>query len=374
MYTPATTSAVPPLNKALSFLRKQESPEGSVRRKTFTSPSLARTSATWQSPPLCAYGMGFPRSCLLGSDGVGGNDGFMRQPRTAFTLVELIVVITILAILGTIGFISLDKYTTQSRDAVRTEDLSNIRKGLEAYEAAHGKYPLPDNAVTIYNSGTVVRYQGYAGRQTLSNIKFSNNAGTDPLDSGTYYTYTTNALQTKMQLLAYLEDGTMLSLNTLNPIQAYADSSDYSKRFPLLAGYSLGILVQSGTLVPIQATGTGIDVATTSTGYVAYLANGNTVSGAASVLAPLFTATGVTSSGGTGVTMTASMVRDINPGASGGTPNYITTMNGILYFQATDSTNGTELWRSDGTTSGTFIVKDIYSGAGSSSPSYLTAI
>ena len=141
----------------------------------------------------------------------------LNRRAKGFTLVELIVVITILAILGTIGFISFDKYSASSRDAVRTEDLSNIRKGLEAYEAGHGKYPMPDNAITIMSNGNPVRYQGYAGKTVLGNIKFASNAGVDLLD-GTYYTYTVNANQTKMELLGYAEDSGNVSLNSLNPL------------------------------------------------------------------------------------------------------------------------------------------------------------
>jgi prepilin-type N-terminal cleavage/methylation domain-containing protein len=47
-----------------------------------------------------------------------------------FTLVELIVVITILAILGTIGFISLQGYSANSRDAKRTNDLRALTTSL----------------------------------------------------------------------------------------------------------------------------------------------------------------------------------------------------------------------------------------------------
>ena len=49
-------------------------------------------------------------------------------------------------------------------------------------------------------------------------------------------------------------------------------------------------------------------------------------------------------------------------------------MNGVLYFSATDGTNGRELWKSDGTAAGTARVADIDSGAGSSYPSNLTNV
>lgn len=69
------------------------------------------------------------------------------------------------------------------------------------------------------------------------------------------------------------------------------------------------------------------------------------------------------------------MVKDINPGSSGSSmPVYLTNANGTLFFAAIDGTNGVELWESDGTSSGTFMVKDIYPGTASSIPSYLTNV
>ncbi|HIA39329.1 MAG TPA: hypothetical protein EYN88_00330, partial [Candidatus Poseidoniales archaeon] len=66
------------------------------------------------------------------------------------------------------------------------------------------------------------------------------------------------------------------------------------------------------------------------------------------------------------------MVKDINSGGSS-SPNYLTVVSNILYFEADDGTNGKELWKSDGTASGTVMVKDIDSGGGSSL-NYLTAV
>ena len=62
------------------------------------------------------------------------------------------------------------------------------------------------------------------------------------------------------------------------------------------------------------------------------------------------------------------MVKDINSGSSGSYPSGLTAVGNTLYFTADDGTNGEELWKSDGTASGTVMVKDIYSGIGDSGP------
>jgi ELWxxDGT repeat protein len=49
-------------------------------------------------------------------------------------------------------------------------------------------------------------------------------------------------------------------------------------------------------------------------------------------------------------------------------------MNGVLYFQANNSTNGAELWKSNGTALGTVMVKDLVTGSASSTPSNIVVV
>src|SRR5512139_2500599 len=67
------------------------------------------------------------------------------------------------------------------------------------------------------------------------------------------------------------------------------------------------------------------------------------------------------------------MVKNINLAGSSN-PQFLTDVNGTLYFSATDAVNGTELWKSDGTSAGTVMVKDINPGIGDSNPENLTDV
>ena len=71
------------------------------------------------------------------------------------------------------------------------------------------------------------------------------------------------------------------------------------------------------------------------------------------------------------------LVKDINPGAADGVMGYFYTtldkniiaFNNELYFVGMTASGGNELWKSDGTSAGTVMVKDISPGTTSSNPS-----
>ena len=65
------------------------------------------------------------------------------------------------------------------------------------------------------------------------------------------------------------------------------------------------------------------------------------------------------------------MVKDIH---SGPNPMYLTAVGDTLYFRAYDATHDYELWKSDGTASGTVMVKDINPSGASLSSENLRAI
>jgi ELWxxDGT repeat protein len=61
-------------------------------------------------------------------------------------------------------------------------------------------------------------------------------------------------------------------------------------------------------------------------------------------------------------------LKDIRPGVDGSNPEQLANVNGVVFFYAADGTHGPELWKSNGTESGTVLVKDSNPGLDGSFP------
>lgn len=67
-------------------------------------------------------------------------------------------------------------------------------------------------------------------------------------------------------------------------------------------------------------------------------------------------------------------VKDVRPGAEGSSPRGLTVVGRRLFFAAEDGRHGRELWVSDGTASGTQLFADLFPGPLGSSPEELAEI
>ena len=65
---------------------------------------------------------------------------------------------------------------------------------------------------------------------------------------------------------------------------------------------------------------------------------------------------------------------DLDPRTEGSFPGSLTEVDGSLLFTAYDPERGVELWRSDGTESGTEIVRDVWRGSNGAYPDSLTSL
>lgn len=203
----------------------------------------------------------------------------MKENIRWFTLVELIVVITILAILGTIAFISFQGHAINSRDSVRLADAGKINRLAEYRKAQQWYYPLPDNAVEIYASGSLIWYQWTAGPWFLRSIK--SNEVLDPVSEKAYTTYVLKG-RTALQIMAFLEKGNIASIPGLSP--TYATNSYEIKKVKTF-WKQLWILTDPSN-IPIQEIEgiTSIDLVTTNNSFISHISDTQSISGSWSEL------------------------------------------------------------------------------------------
>ena len=132
-----------------------------------------------------------------------------------FTLVELIITIAILAILWSIAFSSIKGYTKNSRDSVRIDDLSAMKKTLEIFVVQNGIYPEPSAWFGVTYSWAIAWTQGVFGESVLQNEGKLNKKPIDPLYQ-TDYTYSVTSFKTEYEIGGILE-GSNVAYHQLVP-------------------------------------------------------------------------------------------------------------------------------------------------------------
>jgi type II secretory pathway pseudopilin PulG len=193
----------------------------------------------------------------------------MKKNRLAFTLVELIIIITILTILWTISFIYMQWYSKYSRDAVRISDLSSISEALSLKMVQWWKYLIPANKVNITTNGTTIMYQWIFTKEMWS-LYWVYGDLVDPLTKKEY-TYSTDVILYKYELLWFLEWNIVFNNNILSETYAESDKTIISKWDKLW-------VILTIDEIPIQETEiTTLDILNTTNEYKAYIDNFNII-------------------------------------------------------------------------------------------------
>jgi prepilin-type N-terminal cleavage/methylation domain-containing protein len=117
------------------------------------------------------------------------------SPRSAFTLIELLIVIAIVAVLATVVILVLNpiELLRQSRDSNRMSDLATINTALAAYDADQSSgfmgtstvvyVSIPDSTSTCANLGLPTLSSGYTyGCSTTANYRKTDGTGWVPVN------------------------------------------------------------------------------------------------------------------------------------------------------------------------------------------------
>lgn len=120
-----------------------------------------------------------------------------------FTIVELVIVVTILVILSSVWFINYVWNLSDSRNATRISEISNLKVSLSSTKLKRWVYPSPWNYFEISNYWSWIVKQWYMNSQVYSTDIV--NKPTDPLLKNRYYTYSITSKWNFFQLSTIIE-------------------------------------------------------------------------------------------------------------------------------------------------------------------------
>lgn len=131
----------------------------------------------------------------------------MKIAKKWFTLVELIVVITVLIILSTIAYIYFESSISESRDAKRQYDLTEMVNVLELYNSEKWFFPEPTNPTDVTYSGSAVAWTQWTFWLSVAKVVkvFWSDYPVDPLFDNEY-SYSVTQKWREFQLWALREN------------------------------------------------------------------------------------------------------------------------------------------------------------------------
>ena len=181
----------------------------------------------------------------------------------AFTLVELIVVITILAILWTIAFLSLQWYSKNARDWVRTSDMDSMKSNLWIYGVQKWVYPDPDNQVLITHAWWTVWSQWTVWDNMTRNLGKLSKKPLDPLYQNEY-SYSITSWKTEYEMWTIYEWESLARLNK-NLLLTKANAADwlvaklvwnYNEKMVLMSSWAISYILATPSILSTVNTWT----------------------------------------------------------------------------------------------------------------------
>lgn len=136
----------------------------------------------------------------------------MKQRRSGFTLVELIIAIAILAVLSTVGFVSFSSYGLDARNTTRASDMGNLEVALREVKQQTKFYPrVTGTATDIYFGTGKIASQGKLLPELLGNA--ATKSYVDPKKREAYaYSSTENGREYQIAMALEGKDGNPTAL------------------------------------------------------------------------------------------------------------------------------------------------------------------
>lgn len=118
---------------------------------------------------------------------------YLKQSKTGFTFVELLVIITIIGLLASIVLVSLNSARVKARDTKRMSDLLGVQLALEMYYKKYNTYKVAETGYNGCGCGWLAYEGGSYAKSVTRGLQEEGFLGTpivdDPTQSPGYMIY-----------------------------------------------------------------------------------------------------------------------------------------------------------------------------------------